>query len=273
MKKIISTLLVLVLLLCTPHVIFAEEQYTDIPASEIAVNSTPLESVIPPENEINAQDVVVYDAAWFAALRTYYLNYESHYTSNSAIDNREYIYNQTTCPNFAIGTRYMSGVGCEIAATYNALKARGYIIYTPNIIRSFEKNGYLMGVGYLGSDPYAIGDYMSTNGIEYTEFTDFTDLNYEIISNSGTEQVYIVSYWNTDDITGGLHTVMFKTTTGGSMLHVYNLNSGQGATTISINALISIVSSRSRFIVGYSVARFRARNLSNAVTGIENYEN
>lgn len=66
----------------------------------------------------------------------------------------------------------MSGVGCEIIATHNALRLSGNSSELCSVIRSFETNGYLMANGYLGSDPYAIGEYLSAKSVSYTEYPD-----------------------------------------------------------------------------------------------------
>lgn len=109
-----------------------------------------------------------------------------------------YIYGQATCPNFAIGTEYMADVGCEIAATYNALKLRGRIIPCSSIIRSFEKDGYLMknkSVGDWGSDPYAIGDYLDDNSINYTKYTTYELMKVLVDRSAGSSyDVYIVFF-------------------------------------------------------------------------------
>lgn len=107
-----------------------------------------------------------------------------------------YIYGQATCPNFAIGTEYMASVGCEIAATYNALKLRGRIIPCSSIIRSFEKDGYLMknkSVGDWGSDPYAIGDYLNDNSIGYTQYTTHGLMKIAVDRSAGsTTDIYYI---------------------------------------------------------------------------------
>ena len=66
----------------------------------------------------------------------------------------------------------MAGVGCEIIATHNALRLSGNSSELCSVIRSFETNGYLMANGYLGSDPYAIGEYLSAKSVTYTEYPD-----------------------------------------------------------------------------------------------------
>lgn len=212
--------------------------------------------------EENPERDVVYNAAWFYALRTPYSFYETNYTYNQNLEGSSmgYIYGQATCPNFKIGARYMSGVGCEIAATYNALKHLGRRIPCASIIRAFERDAYLMSgvaIADLGSDPYAIGDYLDDNSINYTQYTNYNTMKSLVNSGRGTNNVYIVSYWNNaTTIANGLHTVAFYTTTSDSLIHIYNLSGNQtGITTKS--TFESFVNS-TQFIVGYRIPRPRS---------------
>ena len=210
--------------------------------------------------------ILVHDAAWFRMFRGSYSGYESHYTSNSNLEGASmgYIINQNTCPNFAIGNKYMSGVGCEIAATYNALKARGRVISCSSIIRSFEKNGYLMSgltSADLGSDPYAIGDYLSDNAISYTQYTDYDTMKTAVSNSIGNYDVYIASFWNGDSITDGLHTVAFYTSSSDNKVHVYNLYSN--STSVETKSSFDSFVNSNRFIVGYNIPRLRTRSVEN----------
>lgn len=210
--------------------------------------------------------ILVHDAAWFRMFRGSYSGYESHYTSNSSLEGSSmgYIINQNTCPNFAIGNKRMAGVGCEIAATYNALKARGRIISCSSIIRSFERDGYLMSgltSADLGSDPYAIGEYLSDNSVNYTQYTDYDIMKTAVGNSVGSSDVYIVSFWNGDSITDGLHTVAFYTSNSDSKVHVYNLYSN--STSVETKSSFASFVSSNRFIVGYNIPRLRARSVQN----------
>ena len=203
---------------------------------------------------IQNERLIVYNAAWFRALRTGYLGYESHYNTNFAMESgMGYIYNQNSCPQFLIGNSTMANVGCEIAAVYNAIKLRGLTVYCSNIIRTFEKDNYLMTYGYLGSDPYAIGDYFDNNmAYSLTEYTDYDTFNDYIADNISTYNVYIVSYWNDDTISQGLHTVCFYTSGG----NIYGYNIEWNAVGITTHeSLLSFIEASDRFIVGYFVPR------------------
>lgn len=199
---------------------------------------------------------LVHRAIWFRLLRRRYRKFSSHYASNLSLEGPSmgYIINQSTCPNFSIGRKKMSGVGCEIAATYNALKLCGCMVTCSGIIRDFERDRYLMGalrVGDFGSDPYAIGNYLDDNAIHYTQFVSFRTMESVVDSGRGTSQVYIVSFWNRDSMIGGLHTVAFCTTDSDQLIHVYNLYAN--STGIHTKGEFSSFIGQNRFIVGYHI--------------------
>ena len=210
------------------------------------------------------QKGLVYNPAWFRALRCAYPFYETHYTTNWNMEGLSmgYIVNQASCPDFLIGTKHMSGVGCEIAATYNALKLRGRRIPCSSIIRTFEKDGFLMGgltCGDLGSDPYAIGEYLTDNSISHTKYTNYNTMKTAVGNNAGSAfNVYIVSFWNSDNITGGLHTVAFYTSASDGYIHVYNLHSY--STSVETESSFASFVASNRFIVGYNIPRLRTIN-------------
>lgn len=220
--------------------------------------------------EENPERVVVYDSAWFYSFRTPYSFYETNYTYNQNLEGSSmgYIYGQNRCPNFKIGGKYMSDVGCEIAATYNALKHLGRRIPCASIIRTFEKEAYLMSLGTianLGSDPFAIGDYLDDNSINYTQYTDYNTMQSLVNSGRWSNNVYIVSYWNDDStIFDGLHTIALYTTTSDSMIHIYNHNENNTSVT-TVNTFAEIFEDNdnnnndtAKFIVGYRIPRPRS---------------
>lgn len=158
----------------------------------------------------------------------------------------------------------MADVGCEIAATYNALKLRGRIIPCSSIIRSFEKDGYLLKyktVGDWGSDPYAIGDYLDDNSINYTKYTTYELMKVLVDRSAGSSyDVYIVSFWNDAiDMFQGLHTVAFYTSASDNVIHVYNYST-KSSTVETKNSFSSFVSG-GKFIVGYQIPQLRARSI------------
>lgn len=152
------------------------------------------------ETQEGSERAIIYDPPAFKALRASYSGYEAHYTYNSKLEGSSmgYIYAQRECTQFAIGGQYMADVGCEIAATYNALKLRGRIIPCSSIIRSFEKDGYLLKyktAGDWGSDPYAIGDYLDDNSINYTQYNSYGTMELALNRSVGSAyDVYIISF-------------------------------------------------------------------------------
>ena len=260
MKKTLCFVLSIVMLLSLTVIAFAAEPESDTldPAT-----FTENDGDYIGETQEGSERIVVRGEAWFKACRATYSGYESHYTYNSRLEGSSmgYIYGQATCPNFAIGTEYMADVGCEIAATYNALKLRGRIIPCSSIIRSFEKDGYLMknkSVGDWGSDPYAIGDYLDDNSINYTQYNSYGTMELALNRSVGSAyDVYIISFWNNiNDMNEGLHTVALYTSTSDSALYVYN-NSSNSKSVQSVSNYGAIIG-HGAFIVGYRIPRLRA---------------
>lgn len=66
------------------------------------------------------------DRSYLAKYRETYSAYQSNYNFNLNMGNPSgYIISQESCPNYHVGNSRFSRVGCEIAATYNALTAIG----------------------------------------------------------------------------------------------------------------------------------------------------
>ena len=195
------------------------------------------------------------DRSYLAKYRETYSAYQSNYNFNLNMGNPSgYIISQESCPNYHVGNSRFSRVGCEIAATYNALTAIGRKITVQSTIRSFEKDGYIMISGYAGSDPFAIGDYFDANGVRYTEYAEksnYRAFRNAVNNNDSNAWAYIVSYWNSSSRTS-LHTVMF-TVDGNGTLHVYNRYSN--ADHIYTYSSLSSYGSNlpDRFIVGYVI--------------------
>ena len=260
MEKTLCFVLSIVMLLSLTVTAFAAEPESDTP-NPAAFTENDGDYI--GETQEGSERITVHDAAWFKKFRASYTDYETHYTYNSRLEGSSmgYIYGQQICPRFAIGTKYMAGVGCEIAATYNALKLRGRIIPCSSIIHSFEKDGYLMknkSVG--GSDPYAIGDYLDDNSINYTQYNSYGTMELALNRSVGSAyDVYIISFWNNiNDMNGGLHTVALYTSTSDSALHVYN-NSSNSKSVQSVANYGTLIG-KGAFIVGYSIPMLRARS-------------
>ncbi len=249
MKKIILLMVtvVIVLLDITPSIAKADENNVDV-IEEKEISTVNNDGIDP----LQARGLV-FNANWFFLKRTEFTRYEDNYQKNKKLEvNMGYIYGQNKCPNFYIGDSRMSKVGCEIAATYNALKLRGRTVPCANIIRTFEKNGYLLTAGFHGSDPYAIGEYFENNiSVKCTKYTDFDNFKSRIDKNvsSATMNVYIASVWNGDSVLDGLHTFAFYTRNNKLYVYNYEDNNTTTTTSTSINRLIN----SKWFIVGYYV--------------------
>lgn len=208
-------------------------------------------------NQVLSTNVLLYNRAWFAAMRAVFSDYASHYTHNSALgDIGTYITSQSNHASYRVGDASFADVGCEIAATYNALRLIDRNISLPMIIRSFERDGYLMLQGDFGSDPYAIGDYFSANGVHFTEYAEnssYNSFDNHVASNSNSYHYYIMSFWTGDTLPCSLHTIAFYTS--GGKLYTYNKSGGvaQANGTRQWSSLLSIIENSSRFIVGYEV--------------------
>lgn len=197
MEKTLCFVLSIVMLLSLTVTAFAAEPESDTP-NPAAFTENDGDYI--GETHAGSERAIIYDPPAFKALRASYSGYEAHYTYNSKLEGSSmgYIYAQRECPQFAIGGQYMADVGYEIAATYNALKLRGRIIPCSSIIRSFEKDGYLLKyktVGDWGSDPYAIGDYLDDNSINYTKYTTYELMKVLVDRSAGSSyDVYIVFF-------------------------------------------------------------------------------
>ena len=168
-----------------------------------------------------------------------------------------YITNQHTCPNFKIGSNYMTDVGCEIAAVYNALKMRGWSASCSSIINQFEQNRYLMSLittGDMGSDPFAIAEYFGNNYQPYTEYDSYSSMMSAVNSARGTHDVFIISHWNTSEIEDGVHTYVLYTRDNDNLIHSLNRLSGSDSV-----STFSQLTNSDNFIVGYRVHQVRTR--------------
>ncbi len=275
-KKLISVILAVVMLICMSTNVFAStnevydiRKYEDDMLNPMYYNPEEIYGVKEimgfedlPQSQIprinngmstqNQPRLNLYDETWFRLARGKYSNYESNYMYNDPLDtSSRYIYGQANCPEYKVGNALIKDVGCEIVATYNSLRLKGRVVRVSNIIRTFEKDGYLMANGILGSDPYAIGDFFDQNQYSYNETTDFDTLDSYVSSKIGKASTFIVSFWNSSSIWDGLHTVAFYTTTYDNYIHVYNYYNSDVAAR-KFNSLSEFVDSE-RYIVGYQL--------------------
>lgn len=250
MKKRAITLflaLVMCLSLCTPAM-----------AEEIAVNEKTAYVLDETTGKANlpGRTARVTNRYYLNGYRTTYSNYESHYTLNSNLGAPTgYIFGQasSSCPNYYVGNGRFTNVGCEIAAVYNALRITGRVIAPANIIKVFERNGYVMLNGLAGSDPFAIKTYLTGIGALCTEYEgNYT--SFKSIVDNDSAKAYIASYWVTDGF--ALHTFAFKVNSSGQV-QTYNLynNNTSIRTYDNLAALNADINNKlsNFFIVGYAL--------------------
>ena len=109
--------------------------------------------------------------------------------------------------------------GCEVIAVNNAMQLLGYDTSMANLIYTFETSGAVIGGnsdvvgGALGSNPYSLTKVFNTLGLMYKEVP---------IDQMNVNGVYIMSYWNSQDVDSMIHTIAVRKTDEGYEL--YNLN-------------------------------------------------
>lgn len=194
MKKFTALLLSLVLALAISVPVFAAEP----------------QQVPPDESSTDMEDRInLYDRTWFKLGRAASLGKDKsdqHYKHNKGVGLiTGYVNGQSNYSDYLVGSTNMSGVGCEIIATHNALKLSGNSSELCSVIRSFETNGYLMANGYLGSDPYAIGEYLSAKSVSYTEYPDndsYSTFAKAVAKSLSAKErkTFIISFWNSKHI-------------------------------------------------------------------------
>ncbi len=83
-------------------------------------------------------------------------------------------------------------------------------------MKAFHNSYAMYGLGFFGSSPHRIGRVLKNAGIHYEK------VNCDQLNKIG---VYIISYWNSDNIFKGLHTVAVKF--DGEYYYTYNLSEGE----------------------------------------------
>ena len=108
------------------------------------------------------------------------------------------------------GITEMKNNGCEVIAAYNALKTLGKPQDIRAIAYSFETDGQML-LGAFGTNPYAVGRYFEKIGynVKTIEGDDI------LTKPTPKADAYIVSFWNSDDVTDALHTVAARKTENG----------------------------------------------------------
>ena len=190
----------------------------------------------------------------FSARRHFFKDSDKNHEENLRLEeaDMDYIYGQATCPQFTVGKKKMAGVGCEIAATYNALRLLGRKVVFSDILRDYEEDGYVMRgfvQGDMGTDPFSIGDFLKDHGVESVRYTNYEALASVITEFKDSFQVYILSFWNSDTVFGGLHTVTAYTSADDDRLHVFNMYNN--STDENVREDLRAYIPKNRFVVGY----------------------
>lgn len=137
---------------------------------------------------------------------------------------------------FMYGSFYAGWNACEAIAVHNAKVLSGIDSSLSETIRNFQRAGAMILRGVFGSNPYAIGRVLKSEGIEYTK------VRLRDITQDG---VYIISFWNDNAFWKGLHTVAVRCK--GKAALAYNLR-GDGKP-----CPISLAAYSKGYICGYKI--------------------
>jgi hypothetical protein len=115
-----------------------------------------------------------------------------------------------------------------------------------------------MANGYLGSDPYAIGEYLSAKSVTYTEYPD--NDSYSAFAKAVADSLsakerktFIISFWNSKHIGDGLHTVAFRTSNGSIVAYNRYSNVSTTKTYSSLDDFFAGEAGSDRYITGYKL--------------------
>lgn len=109
-----------------------------------------------------------------------------------------------TGQNFEYGLYPAQHNACETIALHNAKVLKGIDSSLSETMSDFQSSGAMIGYGYFGSDPTAIGLVLDKEGIDYCKMSSPQDM-----TMYGT---YIMSYWNGKPWRSSLHTIAFSYT-------------------------------------------------------------
>ena len=146
---------------------------------------------------------------------------KSNYTKNSKVDSNPSTttknkiindQNGSTGTNFDYGLHSASWNACETIAVHNAKVLKGMNSSLSETMYDFQSVGAMIGDGYFGSNPYAIGSVLNKEGIAYSR------VGINSMTQPGT---YIISFWNEGAPWNGLHTITISY--NGSTYTAYNL--------------------------------------------------
>lgn len=122
--------------------------------------------------------------------------------------------------NYRFGFTSFKGVGCEVAAAYNAMIALGKSERLSETIYSFEKWAieFAFAWGSLGSNPLQISTYLNKKGIGYKKIINYSSFKSDVENKTSCH--IIMSRWNAYG-DGSLHTFYVHKKTN-SLYYGYN---------------------------------------------------
>lgn len=153
--------------------------------------------------------------------------YGNNYKHNKSLTQPSgYVYGQSYYSNFKYGSTNLSNTGCEVVAGYNLAYAKGYDYSLADVTYLYEYLGIeiINAQGYFGANPYQISYFLKNVGIEYSRVLNYKTFNNYMEDNN--DYYVILSQWNSEYATSGLHTFMVdKTCYGTSKKYIaYNFH-------------------------------------------------
>jgi len=131
--------------------------------------------------------------------------------------NKGYVEDQNSYTDMFYGKASMQYSGCEIFATFNALRHSKDVpaISLPQMIAEFERDGMVLS-GKFGTAPKAIADFLRRLGLR-TEFVTEEEKFEELAGRS--HSLILTMYNDRDDISRQVHTVNISRESGGYVAH------------------------------------------------------
>ncbi len=144
--------------------------------------------------------------------------------------------NLSTGSNFTYGLYPVKHNGCEAIAVHNAKVLKKIDSTLSETLNDFQKENAMIGFGFFGSNPYAIGRVLESEGIQY--------YNVSSTSNMTLYGTYIMSYWTDTPFMSTIHTIAISYYADNYT--AYN-KSGYGSSLFNFN----LDEYKNRFICGY----------------------
>ena len=175
---------------------------------------------------------------------------EENFRYNSQIDIKNQIIpyqHEEPYSNLVLVKGSIADNGCEVIAVNNAMQLLGYDTSMANLIYTFETSGAVIGGngtlvgGALGSNPYSLTKVFNTLGLMYKEVS---------IDQMNVNGVYIMSYWNSQDVDSMIHTIAIKKTDTGYELYNRKRDYDKDTKNITVSDLSEY---QEGYIIGYMV--------------------